>query len=545
MSELEEQPDYKGDIIAKYFEVVEKNEALPTVSDMLSVGVTRAQIRHHFGNIENLHAIIGVEYVERLSRVISTQRDLFTPQHEIKKRLTKTKFLITTAVAGKKADTNFLAACDTFCRENDAQILVLPCENITNSFQTERATFDPVFNDPKFTVVADDVFLNSNLMIRGIQVSAKQIKPTTGLIRLGEREGSYIFAAPKQFLEHTAAGNNRFATYAVMTTGACTVNDYRAKSHLLSSKRTEYIAENDHQIGGIIVELVDDRTFHFRHFQADDSGSFIDLGIRYRGTGTERVPVWPSIEVHTGSHDEDLISRFLEFCGEQNVRKIFVHDGFDGSSISHHDEHNIVARVRAAEEAESGLVGNNLRSELWRYRFMMEELAVSAADGVAVVKSNHDEWLDRYLREGRYVNDPTNHRFALKIADLIFQEDVDVLEQSAQIATESYFDPKAKIQYHRRSGTFLLGATQMVAHGDQGLNGSQGTLAGLERIYGSAVVGHAHSAAILRNIRRIGTATRLDLGYNVGPSSWTQGFGLTYEDGTGQIINFIQGEFHV
>ncbi len=35
---------------------------------------------------------------------------------------------------------------------------------------------------------------------------------------------------------------------------------------------------------------------------------------------------------------------------------------------------------------------------------------------VVIVKSNHDEFLDRYLKEARYKDEPQNHRYALELA---------------------------------------------------------------------------------------------------------------------------------
>ena len=39
------------------------------------------------------------------------------------------------------------------------------------------------------------------------------------------------------------------------------------------SKRLSYIADHDHTIGALIVEIEDDKYFHFRHVQADEEGA--------------------------------------------------------------------------------------------------------------------------------------------------------------------------------------------------------------------------------------------------------------------------------
>ncbi|MFK5283800.1 hypothetical protein ACI3PL_29915, partial [Lacticaseibacillus paracasei] len=64
-----------------------------------------------------------------------------------------------------------------------------------------------------------------------------------------------------------------------MTTGACTLPKYYDNKFV--SKRLSYIADHDHTIGAIIVEIENDKLFHFRQIQADENGSFIDYGVQY------------------------------------------------------------------------------------------------------------------------------------------------------------------------------------------------------------------------------------------------------------------------
>ena len=71
---------------------------------------------------------------------------------------------------------------------------------------------------------------------------------------------------------------------ALMTTGAVTINDYDNERYM--SKRTSALAENDHGYEVVIVEVEDDRIFHFRHVQASEEGTLTDLGVEYRPDGT-------------------------------------------------------------------------------------------------------------------------------------------------------------------------------------------------------------------------------------------------------------------
>ena len=54
------------------------------------------------------------------------------------------------------------------------------------------------------------------------------------------------------------------------------------------------------------------------------------------------------------------------------------------------------------------------------------------ADEIVIVKSNHDEFLERYLREAKYANDPQNHRLSLDLAIALY-EDYDPLRRGCEL----------------------------------------------------------------------------------------------------------------
>ena len=80
---------------------------------------------------------------------------------------------------------------------------------------------------------------------------------------------------------------------------------------------------------------------------------------------------------------------------------------------------------------------------------------------------------------------------------------------------------------------------ECACHGDRGSNGSRGSLQIFEKGLGNCVVGHTHSAAIIRNAFCVGTVGLMNQGYNKGLSSWTRTCCLIYKNGTKQLINFM------
>lgn len=536
---LSEQEDLeettKEKIVEIYKGLIASLKTIPVYNDFLPYDISRSKIRSHFGGIELLHNYMREHFSDYLDSHYSSVENIFSPERQITSGNTIGTYVITTAVADAPADVNFLNSLKSYCKKNNAKLVIMPCESVTNSFENRTASFDQYFNDTSLYIVSSDKHLNDNFSICSIQVSAKQIKSITGLSRLGNREGSYVFASPKQFLEYVPSGNNRGKNYAIMTPGACTKPSYYTETYV--SKRLSYIAEKDHTIGAIIVDIHDDKKFDFRQIQADRTGSFCDMGIKYSSDGrTKKIPVNVILgDLHAVHVDHEALDYFIDKFSKMEVSQLFLHDVFDGNSINHHMKD-------IGEKAKRSILQmDDLAEELKQTFYLIEKIDKKLKPKkLNIVKSNHDEFLDRYLLAGNYLYDPKNHYISLKIAPSLF-EDTDVLEKG--FLTVNCFPP-SHWEFLTRQSSIRIGGVECAAHGDLGMNGARSSLSSLEKIYGSCIVAHNHGAAIQRKVSRVGTLTNLDLGYNRGPSSWTQTSCLLYdmadEDGQRQLINFIR-----
>jgi hypothetical protein len=524
--------DKNQQIVDLYKTIIAEKKGLPVYKDFLVHGITRDILRGRFGGIETLHQFVKDNHEEFLSEHFFSVDDIFASNKNLINS-NKKVFIVTTAVGNCKAHHGFLDAIKTFCKRNDAQAAIMPCESITNSFENKTAVFDPVFSDPSYLFVQADTPLNENISLCSIQVSAKQIKPITGLSRLGNREGSNIFASPKQFLEYIPAGNSRGKNYSIMTTGACTLPQYY--SDFFMSKRLSYIADFDHKMGAIIVEIEDDKLFHFRQIQCDESGAFVDLGKMYMPNGQVKdIPINIVFgDLHGTSVDKDALDAFINTFSKMKVKSIYLHDVFDGYSISHHVK-SIVERSQRALSGEE-----DLHDELEQTFDLIKSIDIALKPSkIHIVKSNHDEFLTRYISSGRYVEDPKNHYLSLKIATALF-EDEDVLKRGFKLTNNKI--PNSWV-FLSRDDSSKVANIECGSHGDLGLNGAKPSLNGLEQVYGDCVVGHNHTGAIQRGVFRVGTVSKLDLGYNRGPSSWTHTSCLVAENGQRQLINVINGK---
>jgi hypothetical protein len=307
------------------------------------------------------------------------------------------------------------------------------------------------------------------------------------------------------------------------------------------SNRTAYIANHDHVMGGVIVEIGDSDEYHFRQFQCDNAGKFIDLGIEYSATGTKKIRPEAFVlgDWHSGSTCPMSKLVWDDICRTLKPKKLIMHDLFDGKSINHHEANNIDSK---AKRAESGQL--NLREELNLVARDLEYLT-SLADEVVVVKSNHDEFLDRFLQKGDFKNDPYNYKTFLELALHYVHTSEDPLKYGVEKMGNINLKCMNKIKWLKRDEDLRLADIQLGAHGDKGANGARGGLQSMEFAYGNSVTGHSHSPEVLRGAWQVGTSSHLKLGYNVGPSSWLNSSCLVYPNGQRQLINAIKGKYRI
>lgn len=536
---MTESADTKQKIIDAYIELLKKLNRLPQVPDFLDHDITRSHIRTHFGNLTRLHEAVRSSHFDLMSEHIGHEDYIFNI-----KRLDKLAeefqgvktFIITTAVSGKDVDLNLLASIENYLGRANGKLILIATEDIASrshdnwSFVIDRNLKDQFF-------VRDEFRLNDNLFISNIKVSAKQILPTTGLSRIGQTNGSYIFASPKQMLEFVATSPAEKHAKAITTTGAITVPNYSTDKWM--SQRTSYIATHDHVMGGLIVEIVDNRVFHFRHFQANHQGEFIDLGVCYKPDGsTEKVRTHMYAgDLHSGHVDDEAFDATMALCKELEVEDFMVGDFFDGYSISHH--HMNQPSKRAAKSLHGT---DDLIEELEICGTYINIIHKHIAGHLVMIRGNHDEVLERYLQAGNYTKDFKNQYVALEMARWQI-EGFDVLPKAFETHA-GYFDT-GRVTWLGRDDPHKIGGIECGQHGDLGPNGSSASMLGMEKAYGNCIVGHTHSAAIMRGVYRVGTLSKLSLEYNRGPSSWTHTNCLVYEDGSRQLINVIYGQTHL
>ena len=520
-----------------YAHFVRRYHRFPTRKDLARLGYHRDVVRQYFANYHELNQAARRAFPECFTGIID--QSIFTPDtiDKMETRVKKYKrFVITTAVVGRLADTALLETMQNYCRLTDAALLILTTADPASA--GEWVVDGAVGLD---NIVISDLAIHSNVFLSAIKTSAKQIDPITGLDRIAQNISTLLYASPKQRLKFVPVSHNK-PPRALMTTGAITRPNYRPDPdlpHAYMSERTAYIANHDHVMGGIVLEIEDENYFHFRQLQADAKGGFYDLGLYYRGDSVTagRAEAFSLGDWHSGQTDPTARQAWKQVCELTRPKQLILHDVFDGLSINPHDrDQQILLAARAAKgllslEAEvRGLVAD-----------LDDMLTWPGVERLVVVWSNHDLFLERWLQDGEYTKDPYNYALGVELAHEMTKG-----RNPLQYAVEKFgLRHKDKVLWLGPDDDYKIAGIQYGVHGHKGANGSRNpSLAGIEKGYGASTTGHNHGGEILRRAWRNGTSCYLKQDYNRGgASSWTHSSTLQYDTGQRQLINSWGGHW--
>jgi hypothetical protein len=501
----------KQELLEIAIKFTNKTGQLPSRNDLISLGISRDVLRNKYGTMDALYLDI-----KKKSNILDI-RDINSskPSPSIK------RFIISTVVTGAKVDSDFLDSIDTYCKKNKAELILIPTLD-----SKQKITIDSSLKGRKFITV--DTKLNESCTILGINAKSRTVDSTSGLNRVGRRNGTVILAGTKRNLKYVATTNSKMP-HAIMSTGAITLPDYGGR-HLM--RKSDYIADQDHTVGAVVVELEANGFYHFRQITADKTGAFIDLGVKYSGTNIKKIETKMILgDWHVGITCPIVKKETLLLSDKLNIKTWIMHDVFDAYSISHHDKGK---QAVLAIKANRGLL--SLKKELDDY--VADLILLSKKRQLVIVKSNHDEHLERYLSEARYIKHPHNHQLGLQLANALINGNNPLEWYTKQSGK------KINVRWLKRDEDYIVAGVHLGAHGDKGPNGSRGSIAAMESSYGNVVYGHSHTPQILREAYCVGTSTHLKPDYGLGaPSSWMNTHCLIYPNGQRQLINLINGKF--
>lgn len=445
----------------------------------------------------------------------------------------KKNFIITWAQNNTPVHEPFFSNLEEYAKFRNAEILV-----IAGRYYNPTS----IFSDKKYEFWENrvDKYLDANRhkihkylsILSDVKIQPTAVDPMTGLQGM-TGINSCIVGSPKVQLQMISTLNGN-KPKMMLTTGACTINNYTDSK---AGKKGEF----HHTLGFVIVEIKDDEVFFVRQVTATDEGNFTDLfykvtydAIKKSSTIKEIDKIAAAVlgDLHWGNHDEAVLNATLDLFSKLNPDYVILHDVFDGYSINHHELKDPFIQYKKEIEGK-----NCLKKEI---DDLLEGLSIFEKYNTVIVRSNHDDFIDRWLKDTDWRKTVT------------FKNSLEYMEYASAILSGKApngiipFLINQKYPHFKtlgRNDSFIVKGWELAQHGDIGLNGAKGTLSQFRKLNTKIIVGHYHSPERKDGALSVGTSSKLRLDYNFGASNWLHSHVIIHEDGKAQHINFINGEY--
>lgn len=324
------------------------------------------------------------------------------------------------------------------------------------------------------------------------------------------------------------------------TTGTVTQRNY-------IQKRIGILSEQYHGYGFLLVEVCGDGSWFVRQVQATEEGVLRDLDLRVDGgvvTTCNPVSAITWGDVHVRVIDPEVRELAWGRGGMLDALRPqyqVLHDVLDQRARNHHESKDPIAQYRKWKSGDED-VSAEVREVM---EFMTAEAFRPWCETV-VAPSNHHEALERWIKEADWKKDPINAEFYLEAAKaLLLDPDVDLFAWAVMrsIRNEHDYLKLAKARFLETDEPFVVAGVELGQHGHLGINGARGNHRAFSKLGRPATTGHEHSAGIHLWNHVVGTTSRLRVGYNRGPSSWSHTHGVLYPEGTRTLVTMWKGRW--
>lgn len=375
-----------------------------------------------------------------------------------------------------------------------------------------------------------------------LQILPTAVNPLRGLESYTGRDSS-IIPHPKFALSCVASPKGR-GTKFLYTTGAVTERHYIQKS---AGQKASF----HHGFGALLVEVTHTGEWFARQLNADGEGVIYDFD-RRAAKGRVTVDHRPVALVWGDIHARQLQPAMLALgWGPGGILDTLrphhqvLHDVLDFRSQNHHERKD---PWRVFEKHVAGQT--NVADEIAEVAAFLEAADRSWCDTL-IVKSNHDEALERWLKEADYREDPGNAEAYLRLASEAYaamaRQD-DTFYPLAWAVAQAASRRHRGVRWLARDEEYVVcpdahAGIELGMHGDIGLNGSRGTLIQFARTGRKCIVAHSHTAGIMEGAYQVGVMGNLEMGYNTGQSSWSHTNAIVYPNGKRALFTIWKGKW--
>lgn len=454
-------------------------------------------------------------------------------------RLEGQRFVFTTAQNNTEVHPEFWKTLQTFCQHNDAQLGVAKTsynkggwakhggisKNKSTGLEDEGLWYDPKivpFEIYQQVKIADDLVFCGEL-----DILPTAIYPLNGLDNYTGHHSAIVPHVKMQM--QSFATMKHEAAKLLYTTGACTLRNY-------IQRRSGQIAEYNHVYGAVYVEVDNDGDWFVRQLNADDEGIVFDLDTAYGPGWVSPAKEFgkPAItlgDIHVEKLDGVAWQGAREMLIHLDPSHVFIEDLIDFEPRNHHnkkDPHFLAYQDKYGLSVRGGMLMG------WEFINALGEQFPEAQ--IVSVRSNHDQAILRWLKDTPELGDTNTEYWHWLNYNAFKQIREHGVFDAFRFAMDDIGPSKENVKYLREDESYVLRGIEQGMHGHLGPNGSRGNPKAYRQIGRRANTGHTHSAGIIDGIYTAGVLATLDMGYNVGPSSWSQSSIITYPNGKRAII---------
>ena len=444
------------------------------------------------------------------------------------------RLVVTSAVSNADVDPGFLAALLHLCDDRQARLVVNPVRYKNPQRREEAARFareERWAPELEPYMLEGEIRPHHQLVLRSTKIQATRANPLPRSMWATTKGASAILGHP-QLAMRCVPTPHRKLPGQLYTSGAVTRKDY---SDTEAGDRAHF----HHSLAAVLVEICGER-FHLREVTwSPRDQAFIDLGDMYRASGREDAP--RPLELITGDthvpRQCPVVHRatfgpggIVERYGPEGV---VLHDVGDFPSCNVHERGKALTAAARAARGYCSTVTADIRA-IGAY---IEGLP--AGLNVTVARSNHDDFLMRWLERGQPEHENAKLYHGLAYLMLDARERGEAFPNPLALALQGSL--RRPVRWLDWDESYRRGDVELGMHGHLGPNGARGSVENLATIGTRSVIGHVHTPAIHQGVYAVGLSGTYDQGYNHGPSSWLQAHVLLNALGYRQMLAIIDG----
>lgn len=434
------------------------------------------------------------------------------------------KYIITSIQLNGLVNKNLLTNMLNFAKANNVDKIL----TFTQSGRyKEEDKISPLIFENNIELISNEMKLNENLKLYDSKILPQQINPFTGMNKKLSRDYSYILPSPK--IRYDSIASNSKYPRAFMSTGSLTKPNY--KEHTAHGRK----AVEQHQYGFIYVEILNKQIFVAHQIESTIKGDFQYLTKKYSDNKiTETKPEALILgDWHTGDTDTWVRNETFKMISDLKPKRVVFHDLFNGHSINHHERGLLLAELRNLRDNKICLQDELkvVYNDIWSFAKRYPNI------NFIVVRSNHDDFLEKYIQQKMFIDDPKNFLFTCSIISRIINEKKVPLQEALLLIGEL----PNNFKFTQQDYSLRVYGIELANHGHLGANGSRGTPNQFNNLNLKMITGHTHSPKLMENGMVVGTSTRLKLSYTHGASSWLNAHGILYNNGKYGLLTLIRG----